>query len=147
MVLGTNRPTKGMTLLNSEDRWTITQTVSLVSHLVDEGGIDHLGDVFTGDVVYDMSAVGVGVFEGIEVVKRGAQHLAQADDGPAVHFVTNIVITDETDDEATVRSRGLMLMRDGSTNAVTQVDTLIRQQNGWRISRRMITPLYVAAAK
>jgi hypothetical protein len=41
---------------------------------------------------------------------------------------------------ATVLSKGLMIMADGTIGSVTHADTLRRQPDGWRISRRVIRP-------
>jgi hypothetical protein len=53
--------------------------------------------------------------------------------------VTNVVITDATADVATVRSKGLMIMADGTVGSVNHLDTLRRHDGHWRISRRIVT--------
>jgi hypothetical protein len=40
------------------------QTLSLPGHLFDGGHLGRLGEIFTPDVVYDMSALGVGTLKG-----------------------------------------------------------------------------------
>jgi hypothetical protein len=59
---------------------------------------------------------------------------------PLTHFVTNIIASCSGEDEATVQSKGLMIMTDRSIHAVTHQDDLRRQNGTWLISRRMITP-------
>jgi hypothetical protein len=55
--------------LHAEDRQAIGETLSLHGHLFDGGHLGRLGEIFTPDVVYDMSALGVETFEGIEASK------------------------------------------------------------------------------
>ena len=129
--------------LNAEDRWAIGEILSLHGHLFDGGHLGRLGEIFTPDVVYDMSALGVGTFEGIEAIRTAA--LRRGPGNPVAHHVTNVVITSEEGDLVTARSKGLMIMADGAFASVTHLDTLRRHNGGWRISRRVVlaqsTPL------
>jgi hypothetical protein len=50
--------------LHADDRLAIGETLSLHGHLFDAGLLDRLAEIFTPDVVYDMSSVGIGTFEG-----------------------------------------------------------------------------------
>lgn len=124
--------------LNAEDRQAIGETLSLHGHLFDGGHLDRLGEIFTPDVVYDMSAAGVGTFTGIKAIRSAALRLGAGN--PVAHHVTNVVITDEGDGMVTARSKGLMLMADGTLASVTHLDSLRRHDGGWRISRRVISP-------
>ena len=125
--------------LHAEDRQAIGETLALHGHLFDGGHLDRLGEIFTPDVVYDMSAVGVGTFEGIEAIRSAALQLGAGN--PVAHHVTNVVITSEEGDRATARSKGLVIMADGTLASVTHLDSLRRHDGGWRISRRVISPL------
>ena len=129
--------------LHAEDRQAIGETLSLHGHLFDGGHLGRLGEIFTPDVVYDMSALGVGTFEGIEAIRSAALRLGPGN--PVAHHVTNVVITSVQDDLVTVESKGLMLLGNGTVGSVRHVDTLRRHNGGWRISRRVIlaqrTPL------
>lgn len=51
-------------MLNAEDRWAITETLSRHGHLFDGGHLDRLEEIFTPDVVYDLSDAGIGTFTG-----------------------------------------------------------------------------------
>ena len=123
--------------LHAEDRQAISETLSLHGHLFDGGHLDRLGEIFTPDVIYDMSTVGVGTFEGIEAIRSAALQLGARN--PVAHHVTNVVITGDGD-SVTALSKGLILMADGTVASVTHLDTLRRQDRGWRISRRVISP-------
>ncbi len=124
--------------LHAEDRQAIGEILSLHGHLFDGGHLDRLGEIFTPDVVYDMSAVGVGTFAGIEAIRNAALQLGPGN--PIAHHVTNVVIGGEEDGPATALSKGLMLRADGTLASVTHRDTLRRHEGGWRISRRVISP-------
>ncbi|MDQ2815166.1 MAG: nuclear transport factor 2 family protein [Actinomycetota bacterium] len=123
--------------LHAEDREAIDEILSLHGHLFDGGHLDRLGEIFTPGVVYDMSAVGVGTFEGIEAIRSAALQLGAGN--PVAHHVTNVVITGDGD-SVTALSKGLVLLADGTVASVTHLDTLRRQDGGWRISRRVISP-------
>jgi hypothetical protein len=125
-------------LLHADERWAISETLSLHGHIFDNGHLDRLEEIFTPDVVYDMSAVGIGTFEGIKAVRDAAQQMGDAN--PMAHHVTNVVITADERGLVTAESKGLMLMADGAPASVTHHDTLQRDNGGWRISRRIIAP-------
>jgi ketosteroid isomerase-like protein len=122
--------------LTAGDRWAINETLSWHGHLFDTGQLDRLEEIFTPDVVYDLSDAGVGTFTGIEAIRAGARRLGPGN--PIAHHVTNVVITSAEDDQVTVQSKGLMIMADGTPGSVTHHDTLRRQDGGWRISHRVI---------
>ncbi|MQY18794.1 nuclear transport factor 2 family protein [Nocardia macrotermitis] len=124
--------------LHAEDRQAISETLSLHGHLFDGGHLDRLGEIFTPDAVYDMSALEVGTFEGIEAIRNAALRMGAGN--PIAHHVTNIVITGEPDDRATAQSKGLVILADGTLASVTHLDSLRRHDGGWRISRRIISP-------
>ena len=54
-----------MSPLNAEDRCAIAETLSLHGHLFDGGHLDRLGEIFAPGVVYDLTDLGMGTFEGI----------------------------------------------------------------------------------
>jgi hypothetical protein len=124
--------------VHAEDRLAIGEILSLHGHLFDGGHLDRLGEIFTPDVVYDMSAVGVGTFAGIEAIRSAALQLGPGN--PVAHHVTNVVISGEGDGLATALSKGLMLRADGTLASVTHLDTLRRHDGVWRISHRVISP-------
>lgn len=127
--------------MNTDDRVQINETLALHAHLADANQLDRLDELFTPDAVYDMSASGLGVFEGREAIRAAAAEMARTGHSPIAHFLTNVVITSTADDEATARSKGLMIMADGHTLAVNHDDVLRRHDGTWRISRRTITPV------
>jgi 3-phenylpropionate/cinnamic acid dioxygenase small subunit len=119
-----------------EDRMAITELISQHGHLVDAGDLDRLEELFTENVVYDLTDFGQGRLAGAAAVRDAA--LALGEGNPLAHHVTNVVITEPTDGGARVRSKGLAIRADGSCGSVTYDDTVIRTDQGWRISYRKV---------
>jgi 3-phenylpropionate/cinnamic acid dioxygenase small subunit len=125
-------------MLSTADRLAIHELMNLHGHLMDDGAFDRLDELFTSDVVYDVSAFGVGKLVGIDAIRAAA--LALGDRNPLGHHVTNIVIVDADTDVAHVRSKGLGVRADGTTGSLVHDDTVRRTASGWRIASRTITP-------
>ena len=81
--------------LHAENRLALSEILSLPGHLFDGGHLDRLGEIFAPDVCYDMSALGVGTFEGIEAIQSAALQLGVRN--PIAYHLTNVVITGEGD--------------------------------------------------
>jgi 3-phenylpropionate/cinnamic acid dioxygenase small subunit len=124
--------------MHTDDRWAITETLSRVGHVFDDGRLDEIDSVFSADVVYDMTAVGMPVINGIEAARTLAEHLGGH--GPVAHYVSNVIIVSQDDDQVAVDSKGLLLKADGTLNGVLHHDVLRREPAGWRIVRRLIVP-------
>ena len=124
--------------LSVEDRLAIHELVSLHGHLADDRRPDELHRLLTNDATYDVTAYGFGVVEGLDALaalfaeRPGAQ--------PIGHHVTNVMVTDQGDDRAGVRSKGLSVMADGSAGTVTYDDVVVRTGAGWRIAERRVVP-------
>jgi len=127
-------------MLTTQDRLDIAETLALHAHLVDADKLDRIDELFTPDAVYDMTAPGLGIFQGIDTIRAAAAQMSASGHAPIAHFLTNIVLTSTREDEVTALSKCLMIMASGATQGVTYDDTLRRDQGHWRISRRVITP-------
>ncbi|GAA1606591.1 MULTISPECIES: nuclear transport factor 2 family protein [Kribbella] len=126
-------------MLSADDKWAIGETLALHGHLFDEGELDRLSELFTDDVVYDVSEIGGDVLVGVDAVRAAALELGAGN--PLAHLVTNVVITGSPDDDtATVRSKGLAVLADRGCGTATYVDTVRRGPKGWRIAHRRILP-------
>ncbi len=79
----------------------------------------------------------MGTFEGIEAIRAATVRLGAHN--PIAHHVTNVVITGDGEDLATVRSKGLVIMANGTLQSVNHVDTVRRHDGRWLISHRVIT--------
>ncbi|MGI5422889.1 nuclear transport factor 2 family protein [Actinomadura luteofluorescens] len=127
----------------ADDRTEITELISLHGHLCDSGDLDRLGELFTPDVVYDVSDFGGGPLLGVAACAEAARALG--DLNPVGHHVTNIVLTETAGDRVRACSKGLGVNADGTVGSVTYEDTVVRTPRGWRISHRTVrahrTPL------
>lgn len=120
------------------DRIRIHEIINRHGHLVDEGAFDRLAEIFTEDVVYDVSALGGTVLTGPDAVADAG--LALGDRNPLGHHVTNVVVVEIGPARARARSKGLAVMSDGTAGSVVYDDELLRTENGWRIAVRRVLP-------
>lgn len=130
-------------MLTAEDRWAIEETISLQGHLFDEGHLERLDELFTADIVYDLADIGMAPLHGIEEIRRAALELGAAN--PLAHHVTNVIISSVEEDRVRTRCKAIVVNTDGSCGSATYVDTLRREDGGWRVSHRVVlgrrTPL------
>ncbi|KOU69182.1 polyketide cyclase [Streptomyces sp. MMG1533] len=119
-----------------EDRLAVTELIALYGHLIDAGELDRWSEVFTPDVVYDVSDFGQGRLTGLAALTKAALALGAAN--PVAHHVTNVVIEEVSDDRVRARCKGLGVMADGSCGSATYEDTVVRVADGWRISHRRV---------
>ena len=121
--------------LTLEDRLAITDLVNRHGHLTDAGDFDAYRELFTEDVVYDVSDLGFGAIEGLAATRAAAEALGEHN--PLAHHVTNVVVT-AVGDGARALSKGFGLMTSGAVGSVTYDDVVVRTDRGWRISRRTV---------
>lgn len=124
--------------LSVEDRLAVHELISLHGHLMDDGEFDRMGELFSADVVYDVSAFGLGQLHGYEAITAAA--LAVGDADPVGHHVTNICVSEDPDGTVRVRSKGIGISADGSAGSVAYEDVVRRETAGWRISYRKVIP-------
>ncbi|MFD6279044.1 nuclear transport factor 2 family protein [Streptomyces sp. NPDC060209] len=123
--------------LAPEDRLAISELVSLHGHLVDDGSLERLEELFTADVVYDLADFGQGRLVGVAAFREAALALGTAN--PVAHHVTNIVITESARGQVRIRSKGLGVKADGSCGSVSYDDVAVRTRDGWRICHRKVS--------
>ena len=124
--------------LTVEDRLAIYELVALHGHLIDAGAFDRLDELFTEDFVYDVEALGYGHLDGARAFVEAS--VALGDDNPLGHHVTNALVTGGADNEATVRSKGIGILANGTSGTVVYEDVVRRTDAGWRIARRTVIP-------
>ncbi|MER6106400.1 nuclear transport factor 2 family protein [Streptomyces sp. NPDC001832] len=122
--------------LGAEDRLAIHELIALHGHLVDEGELDRLDDLFTADVVYDASDLGHGSMHGLEAVRDAAR--AMGERGTVGHHVTNVILTEVGEDQVRARSKAIGIKADGTSGSVRYEDVIVRGEKGWRINRRKV---------
>jgi hypothetical protein len=122
--------------ITAEDRAAIVELISLHGHLCDSGELERLDEVFTADVEYDLTDFGQQTLHGVQACAAAAYALG--DLNPVGHHVTNVILTDAGDGCVRGRSKGIGVSADGTCGSVTYEDTIVRDRQGWRISRRKV---------
>lgn len=122
--------------LAAHDRIAITDLIANHGHLVDGGQLDRLGELFTPDVVYDVTDFGGTALDGLDAIRQAAFALGAGN--PVAHHVTNIVLTQISDTRVRAVSKGLGVNADGTCGSVTYDDTVVMTDNGWRINHRKV---------
>ncbi len=122
--------------MSADDRLAVHEIIALHGHLVDSGQLTRLAEVFTEDVVYDLTPMNGPTLHGVQAVGEAAQRLGVRN--PVAHLVTNTVVTVD-DDRIVARSKFLWVQRDGTVGSGVYDDELRRTPEGWRISRRSVS--------
>jgi hypothetical protein len=110
--------------------------ISMHGHLIDAGELDRLDELFTADVVYDVTDFGFGPLEGLAAMRDAA--LALGAGNPVGHHVTNIVLTEVGEHRVRALSKGIGINADGTCGSVTYEDVIVRGERGWRIGHRTV---------
>lgn len=122
--------------LAGEERAAIIELLSMHGHLFDGGELDRLDELFTADVVYDVTDFGQQPLTGVAAIRAGA--LALGESNAVAHHVTNIVLTELADGRVQARSKGIGIYADGTCGSVTYEDTVVPGHQGWRIAYRRV---------
>ncbi len=126
--------------LSTDDVLEIHRLLALHGHLVDGGRLDRLDELFTPGAVYDVSALGQGTLRGVDEFRAIAAAFADDERNPVGHHVTNVVVTPDGADAASVCSKGIGILADGRAGSVTYEDRVVRTPSGWRIGSRRVVP-------
>lgn len=127
---------KGAMTISFEDRFAINDLIALHGHLMDSGAFDRLDELFTPDVVYDVSDLGYDALQGYDAFR--AASLAVGDSNPIGHHVTNVLVSQDSDGTVRARSKGIGILADGVSGSVVYEDVLVPTAAGWRISYRKV---------
>ncbi|NDA42757.1 MAG: nuclear transport factor 2 family protein, partial [Gammaproteobacteria bacterium] len=93
-------------MIDTADRLAIHELMGLYGIVIDERDWSRIDELFTDDVVYDMSELGLGVLRGKDAVLRLWRE--RDDLHPLAHHATNVVISATADgNSANVISKGL----------------------------------------
>jgi 3-phenylpropionate/cinnamic acid dioxygenase small subunit len=120
--------------LSVQDILAINNLINRYGHIIDERQWSRLGELFTDDVIFDMSDFNGEVLNGLGMLSESWKAL---DGHPLAHHATNI-LTEVIDDEVTVLSKGIGMYRDRTGSTVYR-DALRKTADGWRIARRIAT--------
>jgi hypothetical protein len=122
--------------LTYEDRCVINDLIAMHGHLCDSGELDRFDEVFTADVIYDVTDFGQEILRGVAACADAGRALGELN--PVGHHVTNIVLSEQADGRVHARSKGISINADGTSGSVTYEDTIVRGDQGWRISHRKV---------
>jgi 3-phenylpropionate/cinnamic acid dioxygenase small subunit len=122
--------------ISTDDRLAIHELLARHGHIVDNGELDRLSELFTADVVYDLTRLGGSSLHGTAAIVEASRQLG--DRNPVAHHVTNVVVS-EHEGEITARSKFLGVRKDGSVGSGVYDDVLRRTSDGWRIARRQVS--------
>jgi hypothetical protein len=117
----------------AEDLAEIQQTAALYAHVIDRKEWSRLNEIYAADGVYDTSAFGLGVHEGLPAITEflSGRELS-------IHHGTNVFV--ESWDEASNRAYGyskfLSVTKSGSVHSGQYIDEWVRTAEGWRFQRR-----------
>lgn len=130
-------------MITTDDRLAIYELVALHGHLMDDGELGRLNELFTTDVVYDLEDFGLGSLLGHQAISDAA--VAMGANNPVGHHVTNVIVTDSRYLGVRVRSKGIGIRADGGSGSVIYEDEVTQTAEGWRIRYRKViarrTPL------
>ncbi|MEV4705126.1 nuclear transport factor 2 family protein [Actinoplanes sp. NPDC049316] len=121
-----------------EDRLAVHELMSLHGHLMDDGEFERMSELFSADVVYDVSAFGLGELRGYAAITEASR--AVGDANPVGHHVTNVCVSEDADGVVRVRSKGIGIYADGRAGSVVYEDVVRREAGGWRIAVRKVIP-------
>jgi len=122
--------------LQAQDIIEIHQLIALYGHAIDADDQSLVPLVFASDGVFDSSAMGGPVIEGVEALT--AFYAASKPHLPPSHNTTNVYVY-EQDGETRVRSKWFMVNRRDNTVALGDYDDLVvRTDDGWRLRHRMV---------
>jgi hypothetical protein len=123
-------------MISADDHSAICRLLNLHGHLMDEGNLEELDQLFMNDVVYDLEDFGRGSLSGIAAIRGAA--LALGDLNPVAHHITNVVLTEIADGVIAARCKGIGVQSNGTVGSVTYEDTIRSTESGWHIARRKV---------
>jgi ketosteroid isomerase-like protein len=123
-------------MLAPADQLAIRRVVELYGYLIDNRMFSRIDEVFTEDIVYDVSDFGHGVLHGIPAVVefwRTTSH-------PLAHHATNVFIEERDDGTAAVIVMLIGVGYKGRVGSATYYDTAVQTPDGWRLSHLRAVP-------
>jgi 3-phenylpropionate/cinnamic acid dioxygenase small subunit len=126
--------------LDAETIVAIEQLLARYGHVVDDGDLDGLAEVFTEDGAFDINAFGQGVHRGLGAIR--AIFALGSPPHPPAHLTTNVYVT-STGGEVRARSKWLTISRStGTVRSGDYDDVVVLTPDGWRIQTRVVRIRY-----
>lgn len=123
-------------MLTLEDNIAIHRVLALHGHLSDTHNTTHFGRVFSQDIVYDLSAVGMGVLTGLDALS--ASKPTDNPSNPIGQLLTNVVLAAQNHNTVHALSKSIAVRPDGACLSVTYFDVIVRLPIGWRVCKRTV---------
>jgi 3-phenylpropionate/cinnamic acid dioxygenase small subunit len=123
--------------VDTADVVAIQQLYARYGHVMDDRDWEHLPELFTDDCVFDATALGVPLMEGLAAIASNTENSPMA---PLAHHVTNVYVVEAGEHSARVRAKALGIYSKGRTFSGDYDDTLVRTADGWRIRHRVNRP-------
>jgi len=124
-------------VLDAMDHLELRRLVDLYGYLIDERKFSRIGEVFTEDVIYDLSEFRQGVLRGtgeVLAMWRGeARH-------PLAHHAISVLAEERADGSVDLITKGIGVGVKGRVGSVTYYDRAIRTAAGWRLAERKAVP-------
>jgi 3-phenylpropionate/cinnamic acid dioxygenase small subunit len=125
--------------MNAEDVVQIEQLIARYGHVVDDGPLDQLDEIFTADATFDQRRLGGVLQDGLEAIRTFLE-LPYGPDRPKYgigHHTTNTYVY-EKEGEVQVISKLLVVDATGQIHTGVYEDRVVRQDGGWRIAARSV---------
>ena len=121
-------------MIDVSDRLAIHELLSLYGHLIDQRRWAELDQVFSADVVFDATEMGVPLTTSFNAL---LEHWTTDATHPLAHHATNVVVTEDADGTVRVMSKGIGVGNKGRVGSVTYFDVVVRTPAGWRLKHRV----------
>ena len=126
-------------MLETHDIVAIQQLMALYGHLVDARQWPRLGEIFTDDGHFDVTAYQAGRHDGLAAVIAFFERASH----PPAHHSTNLYIY-EQDGQTRARSKYAVPSDGGRMYGGDYEDLLVHTVGGWRIQERVVTARWPA---
>lgn len=124
--------------LTTEDRIALHELIARYAHLLDLGGVDRLGEIYTADARFTVPALDVDIQGLPALIDFFRATMAQM--STVRHVITN-VFTEATGKD-TADLHAYLQIVDGASKAITTVgvyhDRCVRTSAGWRVVIRKV---------
>lgn len=124
--------------LSLEDRVALHELIARYAHLLDLGGIDRLGEIYTQDARFTVPALDVDIQGLPALIDFFRATMAQM--STVRHVITNVFADATGRDTADVHA--YLQIVDAATRAITTVgvyhDHCVRTPAGWRVAVRKV---------
>lgn len=124
--------------MSAADRLEILNVLALYGHVIDDGDLDRLGEVFTADAVLEPTLT--APWRGLDEIHDYFENFVPNQPIPTIaHHMTNPLVTMGEDGvTASARSKTLGIRKDLGYVTGEYRDDLVKTAAGWRINKRSI---------